>query len=134
MEEIIRKSEIKDSILITLKNKETGDRKEAVVVRRDEGYECWMNYCKHITTVNIHKGGEAPIRGDEIVCQNHGAMFDLDSGVCTYGPCEGAKLDDVDIKQESGKIYLADEEFEFAKIGGIEDDMPSGTAGEDTFF
>ena len=134
MEEIIDIDDIGESLLVTLRQKETGDRKEAVIVRRKDEFKCWLNYCKHITTINIQKGEEAPIREDEIVCENHGAMFNLDSGICTFGPCKGAVLDEVDVVTESGSIMLTDEKYTFLETGGIENDnLSSNTKGEYSF-
>jgi nitrite reductase/ring-hydroxylating ferredoxin subunit len=33
--------------------------------------------------------------GDRIVCAAHGAQFDIESGVCTLGPCLGQRLQPV---------------------------------------
>jgi nitrite reductase/ring-hydroxylating ferredoxin subunit len=134
MEEIMEKSDFDDPTLISVRNRNTNEVKEAVVIKYEDEYKCWLNYCKHITTINIHKGGEAPIRDDEIVCQNHGAMFNIDTGVCTFGPCEGARLDPVEVETKSGRIVLTDENYEFVDIGGINrEDAPKGTTGEDSF-
>ena len=122
MDEILKVSKLNEAELITVRDKETGDNKEAVLVETKEGYECWLNYCKHITDVKIHQGGDAPIRDDELVCQNHGAMFSVDSGVCTFGPWKGAKLDPISIAVDSNQIILTDEDYEFVQIGGIDTD------------
>lgn len=134
MEEIAQKTDFDDATLITVRDKDTDEKREAVVIKSKEEYKCWLNYCKHITTVNIHKGGKAPIRDDEIVCQNHGAMFNIDTGVCTFGPCKGARLDSVEVDTDSESVVLADENYEFVHLGGIDkDDAPKGTTGEDSF-
>jgi hypothetical protein len=49
-------------------------------------------------------------------------MFAADTGVCTYGPCEGAVLEDVDVSVEDGGVYLTDEAFEFRRTGPAEED------------
>lgn len=133
MEEIMKKTDFNDATLITVRNKNTKEKKEAIIVKSEDSYNCWLNYCKHITTVNIHKGGEAPIRDDEIVCQNHGAMFDVDTGVCTFGPCKGAILDSIEVSTDSESIILTDENYEFVRLGKDDDDIPTGTTGEDSF-
>ena len=98
-----------------------GER-EAILVRTDGGVEAWLNYCQHLTHVNLDKGSGAPLREGEVVCTNHGAMFEVDSGLCTFGPCEGAYLNGLDVTAEDGAVYLTDPDYEFAGYGGMEED------------
>ncbi|MFC6836403.1 Rieske (2Fe-2S) protein [Halomarina ordinaria] len=77
----------------------------------------WRNFCPHWTDVRLDKGSGAAVRNGEVVCQRHGATFEKDSGHCTFGPCEGAYLDEVDVVVENGAVYLADDRYEFANLG-----------------
>ena len=45
-----------------------------------------------------------------LVCPHHGACFDLVSGVCVAGPCEGASLTAVDIEVRDGVVHLSESE------------------------
>ena len=58
-----------------------------------------------------HKGSGAEVREDEVVCTNHGAMFEADTGFCTFGPCEGGTLDELAIEIEHGEVRLIDDHF-----------------------
>jgi nitrite reductase/ring-hydroxylating ferredoxin subunit len=99
------------------------ETREAILVRLDDGTVTgWLNCCQHFTHIMLDKGSGAPMRNGELVCANHGAMFEADSGECTYGPCEGAFLEDVAVAVEDGAVYLADPEFDFVGTGGIETD------------
>ncbi|GGL63239.1 Rieske (2Fe-2S) protein [Halocalculus aciditolerans] len=112
------------SYLFTVRD-EDGEEQEAILVRDGDeagGVRAWLNYCQHFTHIKLDKGRGAPIREGEIICANHGAMFEVDSGECTFGPCEGAYLNGLDIRVEDGDVYLDDEGFEFAYDGGIETD------------
>ncbi|MFB6087353.1 MAG: Rieske (2Fe-2S) protein [Haloarculaceae archaeon] len=82
----------------------------------------WLNYCQHMTHIKLDKGSGAPVRDGEVVCANHGAMFDADSGQCTYGPCEGAFLTELAVSVADGGVYLADEDYEFVGRGPVEGD------------
>jgi hypothetical protein len=62
------------------------------------------------------------MRNDEIVCTNHGAMFEAETGECTFGPCEGAFLDPVEVTTADGEVYLDDPDYEFVALGPIEED------------
>ncbi|WP_335999749.1 Rieske (2Fe-2S) protein [Halorientalis halophila] len=93
---------------------------------RDDAGEiaCWLNYCQHFTHIKLDKGSGAPMRDGEVVCANHGAYFEGDSGLCTYGPCEGAYLEGVEVEVREGAVYLTDADYDFVGVGpGEEDDL-----------
>lgn len=95
---------------------ETSDGRTAPAVT------AWINQCQHFTHIPLDKGSGAPVRGDEVVCANHGAMFALDTGRCTYGPCEGAYLTGVDVAVESDAVVLTDPAYDYLGRGPAEDD------------
>ncbi|WP_254543427.1 Rieske (2Fe-2S) protein [Halomarina pelagica] len=115
------------------------DTEEVVLIRLatedDEGatggdasVAAWKNYCQHWTDVRLDKGSGAMVRDGEIVCQRHGATFERDSGYCTFGPCEGAYLEEVAVAVEDGAVYLADDRYEFANLGPSgEHDLSTGS-------
>lgn len=111
------------------------DVREAILLRlADEDGEpgpvvCWLNYCQHMTHIKLDKGSGAPVRDGEVVCANHGALFAVDSGECTYGPCKGAFLNEVDVTVSEGGVYLTDPEFEYVGEGPVEgdDDLSSSS-------
>lgn len=98
------------------------DRREAILCRQDGAIVGWLNYCQHFTHVRLDKGSGATRRDGEVLCTNHGAMFDVESGLCTHGPCEGAYLTNVDVSTENGAVYLTDDRFSFVETGGFEGD------------
>lgn len=110
----------------------TDDEREAILVASDDGghsedvdedrIACWLNYCQHMTHINIDKGSGAPMRDGELVCANHGAYFDVDSGECTFGPCEGAYLTDLEVTVDDGDVYLTDDDYEYVGAGPVDDD------------
>jgi phenylpropionate dioxygenase-like ring-hydroxylating dioxygenase large terminal subunit len=61
--------------------------------------------------------GDGAVRNGELVCRKHAATFDIDSGVCTHGPCEGAKLDPIEVEVRDGDVFLADPDYEFVRQG-----------------
>lgn len=95
---------------------------EAILVRHAGEVTGWLNYCRHFTHITLDKGDGATMRDGEVVCVNHGAMFAADTGRCTFGPCEGAYLVDIDISVEDGVVYLADPDYQFVGVGPIETD------------
>ena len=40
-----------------------------------------------------------------IQCANHGALFEIESGKCVYGPCAGRSLWTVELKVDNGIVF-----------------------------
>lgn len=108
--------------LFTVREPDGDETHEVVLIDTDDGIEAWLNHCMHFTHIGLDKGSGAEYRDGEIVCTNHGAMFEADTGYCTFGPCEGARLDAVSIAVENGSVRLADERYEFVATGPKADD------------
>jgi nitrite reductase/ring-hydroxylating ferredoxin subunit len=100
------------TFLFTARHRPTDERREILLVRTDDGVAAWLNRCQHILDVPIDKGSGATMRDGELVCTNHGAYFEADTGYCTFGPCEGAYLTAVDVEVRDGDVYLADEAYD----------------------
>jgi nitrite reductase/ring-hydroxylating ferredoxin subunit len=106
------------------------DEEEVVLVRLADGVVAWKNYCQHWTDVRLDKGSGAMVRDGELVCQKHAATFEVDTGYCDFGPCEGSYLDAIDVTVHDGDVYLTDEAFEFVGLGPDPDrDLSTGSPG-----
>lgn len=68
----------------------------------------WVNACPHYgTALAWRKNAYLNAAGDRIVCAAHGALFEVDTGKCTLGPCVGDSLTPVDLQiQEDGTIQM----------------------------
>jgi nitrite reductase/ring-hydroxylating ferredoxin subunit len=109
------------TLLVTLRDGDGAER-EALLVRTGDGIRAWLNYCQHLTHIRLDKGSGAVLRDGEIVCTNHGAYFESDTGLCTFGPCEGAYLTRVSVAVADGTVLLTDDDYEFVRRGPIETD------------
>jgi nitrite reductase/ring-hydroxylating ferredoxin subunit len=127
MDEIVAVGKVPEesTYLFRVRDVEADEDREAILVRLDGDVAGWLNYCQHMTHIKLDKGSGAPIRNGEILCQNHGAMFENDSGLCTYGPCEGAYLDEVAVTVEDGSVVLADDDYEYVGPGPLDDEDPA---------
>lgn len=102
--------------------------REGILVRSGDGIVGWLNRCQHLLDVPLDKGSGASMRDGEIVCENHGAMFEAASGRCTFGPCEGAFLEGIDVEVGVGpegddeQVWLVDGRFDLVGLGPIERD------------
>ncbi|WP_049980973.1 Rieske (2Fe-2S) protein [Halolamina rubra] len=110
------------SLLITVADRESGEEREAILVRAGDGVAAWFNYCQHWRDVNLDTGDGAVLRDGELVCKRHGATFERDSGECTFGPCEGAVLDELPVELADGGVFLDADGYEFVRVGASEDD------------
>lgn len=110
------------TFLFQVRDRERDERTEAILVRTNGEVAGWLNYCQHVTHINLDKGSGAPMRNGELVCENHGAYFEADTGYCTYGPCEGAFLPEVDVAVHDDAVYLTDDDYAFVATGPIDDD------------
>lgn len=72
------------------------------------GAVAYLNSCPH-------QGRSLAFAPDEflfgqdgrLICPHHGACFDIATGLCVAGPCEGASLAPVNILIRDGVVYLA---------------------------
>jgi len=108
--------------LFTVREVDTDEEREAIIVRENGDLHGWLNYCQHYTHIKIDKGSGAEMRNGELLCENHGAYFESDTGFCNFGPCEGAYLNAVDIEIDDDSVYLTDDDYEYVRAGAIETD------------
>ncbi|MCU0955927.1 MAG: Rieske (2Fe-2S) protein [Hydrogenophaga sp.] len=83
-------------------------RDSLFVVRCGPVLRAWVNACPHHgTPLAWRKDAYLNAAGDRIVCAAHGAQFDIDSGLCTLGPCLGDALKPVELHvHRDGDIHL----------------------------
>jgi len=110
-----------DTLLVTVRDAESGEDAEAILLATDDGVRAWRNYCQHLTHIPLDKGSGAPVRDGEVLCANHGAMFDATSGLCTHGPCEGATLERIAVEVADGVVRFVDDGYDFVERGGVDD-------------
>jgi nitrite reductase/ring-hydroxylating ferredoxin subunit len=77
------------------------------VVRRGDEVFAYQNYCMHVGhPLNWQPDRFLTENGDLIVCASHGALYEIDSGVCVSGPCPGKTLRAVDVEVRGGSIVV----------------------------
>lgn len=80
------------------------------VVRHAGRLHAWLDACPHWRGAPMAWRKDAYLSGDRqrIVCAAHGARFDIDTGLCTLGPCIGESLTRVPlIETGSGPLEVA---------------------------
>jgi nitrite reductase/ring-hydroxylating ferredoxin subunit len=68
----------------------------------------YVNACPHIG-VPLDWAPDRFLSSDasRIICSMHGAEFEIETGLCTAGPCMGERLEAVPFRLEYGCITVA---------------------------
>lgn len=78
-----------------------------IISRKGSNYYGFENACPH-QGQQLGAGG-AEVMDDEgnfLVCRHHGAQFDIDSGQCFSGPCQGKALTTIAIVVDDGDVCI----------------------------
>jgi nitrite reductase/ring-hydroxylating ferredoxin subunit len=80
--------------------------REGFAIRHNGVVTAFYNECAHIPL---------PLDWDDndffthdfkrIVCKNHGAEYDTQSGICKVGPCVGAHLKKIEVVEDADALY-----------------------------
>ena len=84
----------------------------SVLVGRLGGELCaYRNVCPH-RLVPLDFGGLPPMSDDGkyLLCNQHGALFRPEDGVCIEGPCAGDALRAVAVHEDGEAIVVGDDE------------------------
>jgi nitrite reductase/ring-hydroxylating ferredoxin subunit len=78
-----------------------------LLVRRDSQVFIYRNRCPHEGDRMEHGRGKfLDEEGKNILCASHGAVFRIEDGVCTEGPCEGESLIAFPAHIEEGSVFI----------------------------
>lgn len=85
------------------------DGKSIVLVKKDGQVHAYLNWCPHLG-IELNFMPDQFLDSDNafLMCANHGALFEIDSGHCLSGPCSGDALMKIDVKIEGDQILLGD--------------------------
>ena len=84
-------------------------RDSVFVVRQGSAVFAYLNTCPHVDGSPLAWRKDHYLNADKthIVCNGHGAQFDIHTGVCTLGPCAGARLQSVENSIDThGRVHL----------------------------
>ena len=77
------------------------------VVRQGESVYAYQNYCVHVGhPLNWMPDAFLTKDRQAIICASHGAVYEIDSGLCVGGPCKGKSLHAVDAEVIDGVVYV----------------------------
>jgi nitrite reductase/ring-hydroxylating ferredoxin subunit len=74
---------------------------EGFVLRWRDGLYAFANSCPHWSVdLDYGMGDFYDAELDRIVCKNHGALFQPQTGFCEWGPCTGHSLERFELSTE----------------------------------
>jgi nitrite reductase/ring-hydroxylating ferredoxin subunit len=89
---------------------ELSTHSRAFVVRYCGTARGYVNRCPHAGTELDWQPGEFfEESGLYLMCSTHGALFEPSSGYCVAGPCRGASLEPLRIRERDGQVILLHE-------------------------
>ena len=78
-----------------------------MVIRRGQAAWVYINSCPHIgSPLDFTPGTFLNLEKSYIQCATHGALFQIEDGLCIHGPCVEAHLEAVPAEIRDGHIYL----------------------------
>jgi nitrite reductase/ring-hydroxylating ferredoxin subunit len=81
--------------------------RSAFVVRYDGRVHAWLNRCAHVPVeLDWLPGKFFDDSGLYLICATHGAMYEPDTGRCVGGPCRGARLEPVPVREHEGAVWV----------------------------
>jgi len=79
-----------------------------MIFRRGDRLLAYHNSCPHMDrSLNFAPDRFLVGKDGLLVCTHHGAAFDLESGLCLQGPCEGSSLQPIEIIIRNDEVWLA---------------------------
>jgi len=78
-----------------------------MVIRRGNGIVCYTNSCPHTgTPLDIQPGKFLDRAKAHILCTTHGALFNIDDGLCIAGPCVDDHLTPIATEVRDGAVFV----------------------------
>jgi nitrite reductase/ring-hydroxylating ferredoxin subunit len=98
-----------------------------LVTRKGNNFAGFENFCPHQgLRLDTVPGEFMDVEGNFITCGNHHAQFDIDTGHCFIGPCQGQALMPIKLVIDDGDVCLIG--VELAEEDGLDiaepDEMP----------
>lgn len=77
------------------------------VVKKNGRYFAYHNLCKHLpVTLDLHDGAFFTHDKAHLQCHMHGAMYEMETGFCVAGPCQGTRLNILPLVEEETQIVV----------------------------
>ncbi len=83
------------------------DAQALFAVKKDGQLYLYENTCPHLQiTLNFTPNQFLDQEGYFIMCANHGALFEIETGLCISGPCLGKSLTRIPFEIQNGQLQI----------------------------
>jgi nitrite reductase/ring-hydroxylating ferredoxin subunit len=90
-----------------------------MISRKGQSFYGYENACPHQgVPIDGGSGELMDAEGNFLVCRRHGAQFDIDSGHCFSGPCQGKALTTIQVVIDDGDVCITG--VELAEEDGLD--------------
>ena len=80
---------------------------ELFIIKKDSQINVYKNSCPHTQgPLDWTPDQFLDLDNNHIQCANHGALFEINSGLCIYGPCKAESLKTLPFTIRDENIYL----------------------------
>ncbi len=86
-----------------------GEPRPCVALRTNTGLSAFVNLCAHRRQPVVVDDRPFDDKG-RLECRAHGAFYDPATGACVEGPCVGARLVGVPVREEGGLLLVEDDD------------------------
>jgi nitrite reductase/ring-hydroxylating ferredoxin subunit len=77
------------------------------IVRKGEQVFAYQNHCMHVGhPLNWQPDRFLTEDGTQIICSSHGAIYEIENGLCVGGPCRGKALKPVEVEVRNGVVIV----------------------------
>ena len=84
-----------------------GKPRMLLAVRRGKDVFVYINSCPHLgVPLDFHAGQFLSQDQKYIICSTHGALFEIEDGLCVSGPCRKAYLKPVMVSVEERSVVI----------------------------
>lgn len=84
-----------------------GRKFKGFVVKKNGQYYAYENVCQHLPIpLDLEDDNFFSYDKSQLQCQMHGALYEIETGLCTGGPCLGAKLRKLNFKEETQRLLI----------------------------
>ena len=84
-----------------------GNGQQVFAVQKEGKVHVYENQCPHLgIPLEMMPDQFLDLDNSFIQCSTHGALFEIDNGLCIAGPCSGASLISHEIEIINGEVHL----------------------------
>ncbi len=103
----IAKRKLKELTTFTFQFRVRGKVFQGFVVRKNGRFFAYQNLCRHLPiTLDLNDNKIVDQCQKYLQCHMHGAQYEIETGFCIAGPCIGASLIRLEIKEEAKRLVI----------------------------